>query len=584
MKKRDGAPAKSAWAQRLPTFHEGLRAARRGAGAVRAGATRAAALALPAAVVGSVLLAYHARFLQDDAYISFRYAKHLVEGHGLVFNVGGPRTEGYTNFLYTLLVAAGMALGARAEDAALVIGLAAHAATLAVVARTARALGAPRGAALAAVATLAQNPTFSSYGTGGLETSLATFLALEALALAVTAPEADCRRTFAAVSVLFALATMTRPDAGVPVVAALAVVTWARRPSAREAAALALPAALLLGAWAAFKLGYHGSLLPNAFYAKRIADASRVFGARYVGTFLWTNGLAVALAVAAASARRARASLDGAAGGPPLPSAHRGPDVPLRALWAALVAVLAYVAWAGGDFMEYRLLVPAMPLAAVLFAVTAFRAPGLPAFAVAAALLGASLARVAKAPGFGLPPGVETIAALRGHVQDPDVGWVRVGSVLGDVFEHDPSISIAVRPAGAIPFASDLPALDMLGLNDAWVAHHGVPAHYPGMRGGYRPGHAVTAPLDYLVQSGVTLVLAHPIVVRDGTKDLAAVVAGDRYFADLGFGRAPCRIVVVPLGNGYDLLAWYLTPSERADALIAAHGLRVVTAGPGRER
>src|SRR6185437_4245799 len=72
-----GAPAKSAWARRLPTFHAWLLAARRGAGMVRAGATRAAVLALPASIAGSVILAYHARFLQDDAYISFRYAKHL---------------------------------------------------------------------------------------------------------------------------------------------------------------------------------------------------------------------------------------------------------------------------------------------------------------------------------------------------------------------------------------------------------------------------------------------------------------------------------------------------------------------------
>jgi hypothetical protein len=41
----------------------------------------------------------HARlyeYVQDDAYISFAYARNLVEGNGLVFNVG-ERVEGYTN-------------------------------------------------------------------------------------------------------------------------------------------------------------------------------------------------------------------------------------------------------------------------------------------------------------------------------------------------------------------------------------------------------------------------------------------------------------------------------------------------------
>ena len=47
---------------------------------------------------------------QDDAYISFRFARNLVRGHGLVFNVG-ERVEGYTNFLWTVISAIPMALG-----------------------------------------------------------------------------------------------------------------------------------------------------------------------------------------------------------------------------------------------------------------------------------------------------------------------------------------------------------------------------------------------------------------------------------------------------------------------------------------
>jgi len=49
--------------------------------------------------------------VQEDAFISFRYASNLIQGHGLVYNVG-ERVEGYTNFLWTLILAGGMALGA----------------------------------------------------------------------------------------------------------------------------------------------------------------------------------------------------------------------------------------------------------------------------------------------------------------------------------------------------------------------------------------------------------------------------------------------------------------------------------------
>src|SRR2546421_6687764 len=52
-----------------------------------------------------VLWQFRLRFPFDDTFISFRYAEHLAAGHGLVWNIGGPHTEGYTNFLFILLLA-----------------------------------------------------------------------------------------------------------------------------------------------------------------------------------------------------------------------------------------------------------------------------------------------------------------------------------------------------------------------------------------------------------------------------------------------------------------------------------------------
>ena len=48
-------------------------------------------------------------FTTDDAYITLRYARHLVAGEGLVWNLGGERVEGYSNFA-SLLLAAGFGL------------------------------------------------------------------------------------------------------------------------------------------------------------------------------------------------------------------------------------------------------------------------------------------------------------------------------------------------------------------------------------------------------------------------------------------------------------------------------------------
>ena len=43
--------------------------------------------------------------LADDQMISMRYAENLANGYGLVWNPGGERIEGYTNFLWVVYMA-----------------------------------------------------------------------------------------------------------------------------------------------------------------------------------------------------------------------------------------------------------------------------------------------------------------------------------------------------------------------------------------------------------------------------------------------------------------------------------------------
>ena len=80
-----------------------------------------------ALILGAILLlalsyVFYFRWVAEDAYISFRYARNLVEGHGLVFNVG-EKVEGYTNFLWTLLLAPGLAFNMNPQSISLLLGL-----------------------------------------------------------------------------------------------------------------------------------------------------------------------------------------------------------------------------------------------------------------------------------------------------------------------------------------------------------------------------------------------------------------------------------------------------------------------------
>jgi hypothetical protein len=67
---------------------------------------------LLAGAIALVVLAFSHVWIVDDAYITFRYAHNLAEGRGLVFNEG-EYVEGYTNFLWTVLMALAELFGIR---------------------------------------------------------------------------------------------------------------------------------------------------------------------------------------------------------------------------------------------------------------------------------------------------------------------------------------------------------------------------------------------------------------------------------------------------------------------------------------
>ncbi len=69
------------------------------------------------------MLVYVWNFTVDDAFISFRYSEHLANGFGLVWNIGQPPVEGYSNFLWVLIVALLFLLKLNPVSSTKVIGL-----------------------------------------------------------------------------------------------------------------------------------------------------------------------------------------------------------------------------------------------------------------------------------------------------------------------------------------------------------------------------------------------------------------------------------------------------------------------------
>ena len=163
-------------------------------------------------------------FLTDDAFISFRYVRNLLEGHGLVFNPG-EYVEGYTNFLWILELAALWGLfGLRPEQAAPWLSVAYTVGTLAALwwwlarspARHDRGF-----LAWLALGLLCSSATFAVWTAGGgLETRQFTcFIVVAVVCLAVHRHQ---RWGLLAASVSLAAAALTRPEGLMLAAAALA--------------------------------------------------------------------------------------------------------------------------------------------------------------------------------------------------------------------------------------------------------------------------------------------------------------------------------------------------------------------------
>ncbi len=418
--------------------------------------TRRILLSAAALVAVANVLRYHG-YLLDDAYISLRYARNLVDGHGLVFNPG-ERVEGYTNFLWVLLGAAWLKAGANAMAGLQWLSVAATLGLVAAVRRLDR-LG-DAAAALPALIWLLPLEAFGYWASTGMETML--FATLFTAAVTLGLREAATGR-FRGSSLVFVLLALTRPEGvlcfalglgGCALVSRLRHGRWPLRRLVRDG----LVFALAYGTYFAWRFVYYGELLPNTFQAKVTGGAEQ-----------WLNGLInlrewastyplfalILLAPAAVLASRRRRVL------------IAQPET--LAIWGIAVGWVAYVFLIGGDFMPYlRFFLPVLPLCAVLASRMLTIAAGelrtvnrhLGAIAIGLFLvqIGANLL---------------TDAAQRAFVAHRTTV---VGQEVGRYFAEtlDPDALIAVNTAGSLPYTSALPTIDMLGLTDRAIARHPV--------------------------------------------------------------------------------------------------------------
>ncbi len=295
-------------------------------------------------IVAFAATCFYLKFVQDDAYISFRYAANFLSGNGLVFNIGD-RVEGYTNFLWVIILAASRKfIGLDYIMTARIFSLAAAVSVFAIIyALVQRSVDNNRTMLFAGICLLILGNLSIAYWTvSGLETTFFAGLVFAAIYFEFNNP----RFTPA----FLILATLTRPEGGL--VFGIILIDRLLRNKKFDFQFILIYIMPLIP-YIGFKWLYYGSLLPNPFYAKSGIGFEYIkSGLGYAWHFVRTIGVYGLILVP--------------------------PTLAVKRLWREfsllylyILIYVMYIIWVGGDVLKvYRFLVPVVPVLYFLFVVS----------------------------------------------------------------------------------------------------------------------------------------------------------------------------------------------------------------------
>ncbi len=452
----------------------------------------------------------------DDAFISFRYARNLVNGLGLVFNAG-EHVEGYTNFLWTIIIAGGMLLKLNPVSLSMVLGGLSFFSTVGIFAYLSWRLYAKEDRhrlflPITAIALLLHHECHI-YATSGLETMWTTALVTLGFALLVLG---RTQRVLLTAGIVLVAAAMSRPDAMAFYAVAIFYVLATARPTLRSVVLFLLPLVVIyLPYWLA-KYNYYGYPFPNTYYAKSAYLPYYSQGLIYLWLYAKSYYVLLLAPVAAVILLIVRFRVW-----------TRFPieDNRVRALVLAVlfcVPYLFYVARSGGDFMFGRFLIPITPL--LLFLIEL----GVRELAPRARFL----VPLALAVLVGVLFRVDLFATTRqiNYVADepayyPTEWHERAKTVGGRMREYFKGTDAAISFRGqyaVYAYYTEVPtAIEATtGLTDEFIAHQPITK-----RG--RPGHEKMAPHSYLVNRGVTFTFKSGVIPGNYIDSLSLIDLGD---------------------------------------------------------
>lgn len=430
--------------------------------------------------------------LADDQMISMRYADNLAKGLGLVWNPGGERIEGYTNFLWVVYMAIFHGLRIPRPVISLCIEISGALfllLNLLVVRRITRRVFPGHNVehvALLAMALTAFYVPLDNWALQGTEVSILTLMVSLGTLWTLEAWDSDAIPW--RLWLLVGATTLLRPD--MVVFAAVVLGAIAAGSSNRRVlvAGIAIVGAFV-AAETAFRIWYFGDPLPNTYYLKVTgipALMKTTRGLMVAGLFVsQLLPLIIAMGVTGGLRRPGRAA---------------------GLLLSAFAAQLLYSVSVGGDAWEWwggsnRFVAIAMPLLFVCAAEAAVklwtgfaavwgrRLPPLAApAAVFLSIIGLNWLAFSLTTDRMLPL-KRLLLIVKPYETASDERAVRAGLALKQF--TTPDAVVGVVWAGAIPYFSERTCVDLLGKMDKRIAHEPMRAANPNVPwwAAFHPGH-----------------------------------------------------------------------------------------------
>ncbi len=398
----------------------------------------------------------------DDAYITFRYSKNLATGFGPTYNPGQSPVEGYTTFLWMLLMTLPHLIGVNVATFSKILGVLLTCGTFALISLLTFTLtrGFPGKARLFfgsfGAFLLAMLPITSIHAIAGMETGLFIFLTA-LMVYMVTQGLLDGSRLLLWSPLVGLLIGMTRPE-GNAIALLLLAFGWFFSTSAirKKMIWYSLGLYVLPGAvYFAWRYLYYDLILPLPFYMKVLHGGGLFGGANEVGTYLLYLLPSISVLLLAAILR--------------LKKEHFAVLIPVVFL------IIFYLFPVHAMGFNWRFIYPATPFISVLVAfggITIFELlrdaiksskPWEPILLVGLFLIG-----------------LGNLSGLDGLIKNQNFYGAGISSyktfgILLSEYNDQHEMTLAIGDAGTVPYFSDWGVIDLFGLNSREVAFGSIP-------------------------------------------------------------------------------------------------------------